>query len=148
MAKELSVLSVAAEAYPLVKTGGLADVVGALPAALRAEGVAMRTLLPGYPAVMDAMRDAVAGARDSRRCMAAPARVLPGQRAAASTCWCSMLRISTRVPAARMADRQANGRTTACASPRLPRRGGGDRAWRSQRLFVPDVCRRTTGMRD
>jgi len=27
----LSVLSVASEAFPLVKTGGLADVVGALP---------------------------------------------------------------------------------------------------------------------
>ncbi|HMP55825.1 MAG TPA: glycogen/starch synthase, partial [Novosphingobium sp.] len=30
----LSVLSVASEAVPLVKTGGLADVAGALPAAL------------------------------------------------------------------------------------------------------------------
>ena len=30
----VKVLSVASEAYPLVKTGGLADVVGALPAAL------------------------------------------------------------------------------------------------------------------
>ncbi len=50
------VLSVASEAYPLIKTGGLADVVGALPAALAAEGVQMRTLLPGYPAVMAAFR--------------------------------------------------------------------------------------------
>lgn len=55
----LSVLSVAAEAYPLIKTGGLADVVGALPGALAAEGIAMRTLLPGYPAVMEALEDAV-----------------------------------------------------------------------------------------
>jgi starch synthase len=47
----MEVLSVASEAYPLVKTGGLADVAGALPGALRAEGVRMRTLLPGYPAV-------------------------------------------------------------------------------------------------
>ena len=49
------VLSVASECAPLVKTGGLADVVGALPAALDPHGVRMRTLLPGYPAVMDAM---------------------------------------------------------------------------------------------
>ena len=47
----LSVLSVASEAYPLVKTGGLADVVGALPAALAPHGVAMTTLVPGYPAL-------------------------------------------------------------------------------------------------
>ncbi|NPD15913.1 glycogen synthase GlgA [Xinfangfangia sp. D13-10-4-6] len=42
------VLSVASEAVPLVKTGGLADVVGALPAALAAEGWEMRVLLPAY----------------------------------------------------------------------------------------------------
>ena len=35
----------------MVKTGGLADVCGALPAALREHGVAMTTLLPGYRAV-------------------------------------------------------------------------------------------------
>ena len=51
----LRVLSVASEAVPLIKTGGLADVVGALPAALAPHGVAMTTLLPGYPAVMKAI---------------------------------------------------------------------------------------------
>ncbi len=51
----MDVLSVASEAYPLVKTGGLADVAGALPAALRGEGVRMRTLLPGYLAVTEAL---------------------------------------------------------------------------------------------
>lgn len=51
------VLSIASECAPLVKTGGLADVAGALPAALGAQGVQMRTLLPGYPAVMDALHD-------------------------------------------------------------------------------------------
>ena len=45
-------LSVASECVPLVKTGGLADVVGALPKAMAAEGWALRTLLPGYPAVL------------------------------------------------------------------------------------------------
>jgi starch synthase len=48
----LRVLSVTSEVFPLVKTGGLADVAGALPAALAAEGVDVRTLVPGYPAVM------------------------------------------------------------------------------------------------
>ena len=52
---KLSVLSVASEAVPLVKTGGLADVAGALPAAVAPYGVAMTTLLPGYPAVMQAI---------------------------------------------------------------------------------------------
>ncbi len=48
MASKLRVLSVASEMYPFVKTGGLADVVGALPAALRAQGVAVTTIIPGY----------------------------------------------------------------------------------------------------
>ena len=43
----IDVLSIASEVYPLVKTGGLADVVGALPRALAPQGVAMRTLIPG-----------------------------------------------------------------------------------------------------
>ncbi|MGC2779335.1 MAG: glycogen synthase GlgA, partial [Bradyrhizobium sp.] len=51
----LRVLSVASEVYPIVKTGGLADVVGALPWALMAEDVEVRTLIPGYPAVMAAL---------------------------------------------------------------------------------------------
>lgn len=48
----VTALSVASEVYPLIKTGGLADVTGALPLALKPHGIAMRTLLPGYPAVM------------------------------------------------------------------------------------------------
>ncbi|WP_315782925.1 MULTISPECIES: glycogen synthase GlgA [unclassified Bradyrhizobium] len=54
----LRVLSVASEVYPIVKTGGLADVVGALPWALMAEDVEVRTLIPGYPAVMTALEQA------------------------------------------------------------------------------------------
>ncbi|MCJ8521325.1 starch synthase [Pseudorhizobium tarimense] len=53
----MNVLSVASEIYPLIKTGGLADVVGALPLALKEHGVHTRTLIPGYPAVMRAVRD-------------------------------------------------------------------------------------------
>jgi starch synthase len=48
----MKLLAVASEGFPFIKTGGLADVVGALPAALAAEGIAVTTLLPGYPAVM------------------------------------------------------------------------------------------------
>jgi starch synthase len=61
--RRIEVLSVASEVFPLIKTGGLADVVGALPGALAAEGVAVRTLVPGYPAVMQAVK----GARTAHR---------------------------------------------------------------------------------
>src|SRR3954447_18584865 len=53
----MKVLSVASEVFPLIKTGGLADVAGALPLALEPLGVEMRTLLPGYPSVMDKLGD-------------------------------------------------------------------------------------------
>ncbi len=53
----IRLLSVASEVYPLVKTGGLADVAGALPAALAGEGAATTTLVPGYPAVLSAVGD-------------------------------------------------------------------------------------------
>lgn len=52
----MRVLAVASEIFPLVKTGGLADVAGALPPALARQGVATRTLVPGYPAVLKAVR--------------------------------------------------------------------------------------------
>jgi starch synthase len=74
----LKVLSVASEAAPLVKTGGLADVAGALPAALAAQGVEVTSLIPGYPSVLAKLGkakavhkwDALAGA---------PARLLAGK---------------------------------------------------------------------
>lgn len=79
----MRVLSVGSEIYPLVKTGGLADVLGALPAALAAEGIETRTLVPGYPAVMAALDGAdtvlelpdLLGAR--ARVLAAPPGGLP-----------------------------------------------------------------------
>ncbi len=49
----MKVLFVTPECYPLVKTGGLADVAGALPLALAPSGVEARVLLPGYPGVRD-----------------------------------------------------------------------------------------------
>jgi starch synthase len=53
----IKVLAVASEIYPLVKTGGLADVAGALPLALRKHGVETITLVPGYRAVKTALRE-------------------------------------------------------------------------------------------
>lgn len=44
----MKVLFVAAEVDPLIKTGGLADVAGALPAALRAAGHDVRVVMPRY----------------------------------------------------------------------------------------------------
>ena len=55
--RAMRVLSVASEVAPLVKTGGLADVAGALPAALAPHGVALRTLMPGYRSVVQAVED-------------------------------------------------------------------------------------------
>ena len=54
----LRVLAVASEIYPIIKTGGLADVVGALPIALRAYGIETRTLVPGYPDVIKTLATA------------------------------------------------------------------------------------------
>ena len=47
-------LFVASEAFPLVKTGGLADVAGSLPEVLRQNGMDVRLLVPGYA---DLLRD-------------------------------------------------------------------------------------------
>lgn len=80
-AKTLGVLSIASELYPLVKTGGLADVVGALPAALAAQGVRSVTLVPGYPAVRAALERGREVARLETP-MAGAAALLGGRAAA------------------------------------------------------------------
>jgi starch synthase len=76
----VEVLSVASEAYPLVKTGGLADVVGALPGALKEQGVAVRTLIPGYLSVIKALRRAEA-VHAYKAFFGGPARILAGRAA-------------------------------------------------------------------
>lgn len=48
----MKILFSTSEAVPLIKTGGLADVSGALPLALSEIGVDCRVLLPGYPRVL------------------------------------------------------------------------------------------------
>ena len=51
----LNVLAVVSEIFPLIKTGGLADVAGALPGALALEDVTVRSVVPGYPPVLAAL---------------------------------------------------------------------------------------------
>ena len=48
----MRILIATSEAYPLIKTGGLADVSGSLPAALRWQKADARILIPGYPQVL------------------------------------------------------------------------------------------------
>ncbi len=77
------VLSVASECVPLVKTGGLADVVGALPGALAGQGWEMRVLLPAYRA----LRAQAAGWPEvwaGADLFGGPGRVLAGQVAGIS----------------------------------------------------------------
>ncbi|MDX1594469.1 MAG: glycogen synthase GlgA [Gammaproteobacteria bacterium] len=51
----MKVLYVTSEAQPLVKTGGLADVSGALPQALKQRRVDVRLILPAYRATVEAL---------------------------------------------------------------------------------------------
>jgi starch synthase len=46
-------LFVTSECHPLIKTGGLADVSAALPAALAEHGIDIRVMMPGYPEALD-----------------------------------------------------------------------------------------------
>lgn len=48
MSRPLRVLHIASECAPFAKTGGLGDVVGALPVAQRAQGIDARVVLPLY----------------------------------------------------------------------------------------------------
>lgn len=75
----LKVLSVASEAVPLVKTGGLADVVGALPGALAPNGAALTTLLPGYPAVLATLGKKPKVLHKWESLLGEPARLLAGK---------------------------------------------------------------------
>ena len=59
----MKILYATSEAVPLVKTGGLADVSGALPPALREIGLDCRVLMPGYPVVLEKVGTAVVVAR-------------------------------------------------------------------------------------
>ncbi len=77
---DLKVLSVVSEIYPLVKTGGLADVAGALPGVLVPLGIETRTLVPGYPAVIASL-DKPEAVHRFDHLFGGPARLLAGEAA-------------------------------------------------------------------
>lgn len=52
----MKVLYVAAEAVPFAKTGGLADVAGSLPKALKADGIDIRVVMPKYGKIAEQYR--------------------------------------------------------------------------------------------
>jgi starch synthase len=54
----MKILSVTSEIYPLIKTGGLADVTGSLPKALASLGIETTSLIPGYRKVMGQLGNA------------------------------------------------------------------------------------------
>ena len=53
----MKVLYVAAEAVPFAKTGGLADVAGSLPKALKEDGVDVRVIMPKFGKIPEEYRD-------------------------------------------------------------------------------------------
>jgi starch synthase len=56
VAPKLSVLFATSEVAPLIKTGGLADVAGSLPAALVQAGLDVRVLVPGYRQLLESVK--------------------------------------------------------------------------------------------
>ena len=73
----MQVLHVCSELFPLLKTGGLADVVGALPQAQIAEGMDARVLIPAYPDLRKGIPDTEIVAE--LQTFAGPVRLLFGQ---------------------------------------------------------------------
>ncbi|OOY04973.1 glycogen synthase GlgA [Thioclava sp. F28-4] len=72
------VLSVASEAVPLIKTGGLADVAGALPAALKGQGWEMRVMIPAYRGILKKLKSPKP-VWESERLYGGPARLVLGK---------------------------------------------------------------------
>jgi starch synthase len=75
----MRILQVCAELFPFLKTGGLADVTAALPPALAELGDDVRTLLPGFAPVVDALSNSQVVAKLPSRFGAAQVRVLRGE---------------------------------------------------------------------
>ena len=78
----LKVLYVASEAVPFIKTGGLADVAGSLPKALKKQGVDVRVVMPKYGKIAQEYLDKMEHIYDGEF-------KFPGARnSSASTSWC------------------------------------------------------------
>jgi len=82
----MKILYVCTELFPLLKTGGLADVGAALPAALRSLGNEVRLLLPAFPGIAQGVRIegpalplGTEGGPDILRTLQPAPRLLPGR---------------------------------------------------------------------
>ena len=75
----LRVLVASSEAHPLIKTGGLADVAGSLPAALRELGHDARLIIPAYPGAVKRIRELKTLCELAIPGCHAPVRVLGGR---------------------------------------------------------------------
>ncbi|MBQ7726440.1 MAG: glycogen/starch synthase, partial [Clostridia bacterium] len=53
----MKVLFASSEAYPYAMSGGLADVAGALPKALRRRLIGCRVVMPLYSSIPDSLRE-------------------------------------------------------------------------------------------
>ncbi|VDR24129.1 Glycogen synthase [Raoultella terrigena] len=73
----MQVLHVCSEMFPLLKTGGLADVIGALPAAQIAEGIDTRVLLPAFPDIRRGINRCAGGDAQRHLCRPHHAAVWP-----------------------------------------------------------------------
>jgi starch synthase len=74
----MDILFCASEAFPLIKTGGLADVSGSLPKALLQLEHDIRLVLPAYPAALQAARELTELTRLDLPDNTAPVRILRG----------------------------------------------------------------------
>ncbi len=75
----MKVLFVSGEAHPLVKTGGLGDVSGALPVALEAQRNSVRLVIPAYRSALAKAGDVKEVARLDLPGAPAPVRILEGR---------------------------------------------------------------------
>ena len=115
----MRVLYVTSEAFPLVKTGGLADVSAALPAALNNLNVDTRLLLPGYPQAVARASSLQEIARPGDLLGCGETRLLAGRLPTARCLsgWSTAPRSMTAPAALIRISTATNGRTMPCALP-------------------------------